>query len=300
MRVHFLNCVSTCPLGGLLMDGESKRLRGRLTCTSLLVERPQGLILIDTGFGTRDVVEPRSRLSPFFLGLLRPELREEMTALRQVEALGFARDDVRDIVLTHLDFDHAGGLDDFPEARVHLMRKERDAALTQDTWLDRQRYRPQQWSRRDKWIPYTAGEGEPWFDFDAVRQLHGLPPEILLVPLIGHTLGHTGVAVSVGERWLLNAGDAYFFHREVDVRSPRCPPGLGLYQTMMEKNRAARLWNQKRLRDLRRDHPGEIEVFCSHDVKEFERHAGRPATRPAGRWGAGPALERGEGAPGAP
>src|SRR5690606_30799882 len=116
----------------------------------------------------------------------------------------------------------------------------------------------------------------------------------------GHTLGHTGVAVSVGERWLLNAGDAYFFHREVDVRSPRCPPGLGLYQTMMEKNRAARLWNQKRLRDLRRDHPGEIEVFCSHDVKEFERHAGRPATRPAGRWGAGPALERGEGAPGAP
>src|SRR5690554_3018343 len=109
MRVHFLNCVSTCPLGGLLMDGESKRLRGRLTCTSLLVEGPQGLILIDTGFGTRDVVEPRSRLSPFFLGLLRPELREEMTALRQVEALGFARDDVRDIVLTHLDFDHAGG-----------------------------------------------------------------------------------------------------------------------------------------------------------------------------------------------
>jgi len=52
---------------------------------------------------------------------------------------------VTDIVLTHLDFDHAGGLDDFPRARVHLLAIERDCALQQARWLDRQRYRPQQW-----------------------------------------------------------------------------------------------------------------------------------------------------------
>ena len=32
--------------------------------------------------------------------------------------------------------------------------------------------------------------------FDGVRQLEGLPPEILMVPMPGHTWGHAGVAVA--------------------------------------------------------------------------------------------------------
>nr|WP_307579787.1 hypothetical protein [Variovorax paradoxus] len=49
-------------------------------------------------------------------------------------------------MLTHLDFDHAGGLDDIPQVQVHMMQREREAAEPQRTWLDRQRFRPQQWS----------------------------------------------------------------------------------------------------------------------------------------------------------
>jgi len=98
--------------------------------------------LVDTGFGLGDVADPAGRLSHFFLTLLRPEFRAEMTAVQQVQRLGFAASDVTDIVLTHLDFDHAGGLDDFPNARVHLLAIERDCALRRASWLDRQRYRP--------------------------------------------------------------------------------------------------------------------------------------------------------------
>ncbi|HEY0681368.1 MAG TPA: MBL fold metallo-hydrolase [Steroidobacter sp.] len=89
-------------------------LRGRLTCHCMLVETNDCLVLIDTGFGLRDVADPRSRLSRFFLTLLAPEFREEFTAVRQIAALGYDPHDVRHVVLTHLDFDHAGGLDDFP------------------------------------------------------------------------------------------------------------------------------------------------------------------------------------------
>src|SRR3546814_2886084 len=60
------------------------------------------------------------------------------------------------------------------------------------------------------------GRGERWFGFEAVRDLDGLPPEILLVPLPGHTWGHSGVAVQEdGGGWLLHAGDAYFYRGEV-------------------------------------------------------------------------------------
>jgi glyoxylase-like metal-dependent hydrolase (beta-lactamase superfamily II) len=283
MRIHHLNCISTCPLGGKLMDDRTESIiqRGHLACHCLLVETDVGLVLIDTGLGLRDVHAPETRLSRFFLSLVSPDFREDMTAVRQVERLGYHPRDVQHIVLTHLDFDHAGGLDDFPHARVHLLADERDHALAQRTWLDRQRFRPQQWSSWERWRVYRAGEGERWYGFDRVRALDGVPPEIVLVPLVGHTFGHAGVAVQRGRRWLLQAGDAYFFHAEMDPERPWCTPGLRVYQWMMEKDRGARLWNRERLRQLCRAHAGEIDVFCAHDVVEFERLSGRSAAVPA-------------------
>lgn len=277
MRIHHLNCVSACPLGGLLMDGRTRAVMGRgtLCCHCLLLETSGGLTLVDTGYGLRDVANPRARLSGMFLRLMSPDFREEMTAVRQIERLGFAATDVRHILLTHLDFDHAGGLDDFPLATVHMLRQERDDALAQRSWLDRHRFRPQQWSSQPRWQVHEPSRGEGWFGFGCVRCLPGLPPEVLLVPLPGHTLGHAGVAVYSGGRWLMQAGDAYFHHDEMNLERPKCPPGLRAYQTLMEKDRQARLANQRRLRDLRRAHGAEVEVLCAHDTVEFEQHAGR-------------------------
>lgn len=274
MRVHHLNCVSACPLGGLLMDGMSISLRGKLVSHCLLVETGDALVLVDTGYGLRDVAAPRSRMSKAMLALMKPELRDEMTAIRQIEALGFDPRDVRHIVLSHLDFDHAGGLDDFPWATVHLLEDEISSADHRRTAIDRMRYRPQQWGTRASWRGYRPDLGEHWNGFDCVRDLHGVAPEILLVPLVGHTLGHAGVAIKRDEGWLLYAGDAYFYHREMDIDRPRCTPGLRLYQTMMEKDRARRLVNQRRLRALRKTAGADVEIFCAHDVREFERLAG--------------------------
>ncbi len=287
MRIHHLNAISSCPLGGALMDGRSKGLRGKLAAHCLLVETGSGLVLVDTGFGLRDAADPPGRLSKFFLFLTSPELREEMTAVRQIERLGFDPKDVLNIVLTHLDFDHAGGLDDFPHAAVHMLARERDSALAQHTALDRMRYRPQQWGTRANWRVYPRGDGEGWFGFDAVRSLQGVPPDILLVPLLGHTLGHAGVAVKGDSGWFLQAGDAYFHRGEMDLAHPHCTPGLRMYQTLVEKDRRARLWNQERLRALKREHGKEVTLLCGHDPVDFERHAGRPFDVPAGAAWAG-------------
>lgn len=283
MKVHHLNCISSCPLGGALMDGHSHSLRGRLACHCILVETSTTLVLVDTGFGLQDIAHPHTRLSKFFLALLSPDFREEMTAVRQIEQLGYSARDVRHIVLTHLDFDHAGGLDDFPDAVVHMLESERASATAQRTLLDRMRYRPQQWSTRANWRTYDSHVGEKWFGFDCVRDLIGLPPEILLVPLIGHSLGHAGVAIERGgdNDWLLQAGDAYFYHDEMNVERPYCTPGLRFYQRLMEKDRPARLRNQERLRALKRGNGSIIQITSSHDLREFEHLARAPSYRPS-------------------
>lgn len=284
MRIHHLNCISSCPVGGWLMDGGDRvALRARLTCHCLLLECDRELVLIDTGYGLRDVAEPYRRLSRAFLTLLMPDLREEMTAFRQIQQLGLDPGDVRHVILTHLDFDHAGGLDDFPGARVHLLASEEQHASMQRTLLDRMRYRPAQWSTRSQWVTYPHARGDSWFGFDCVRELEGLQADVALVPLLGHTFGHAGVLVRRAEDWLLFAGDAYFYHAEMDPERPRCTPGLRAYQTLMEKDRTLRLANQARLRELLRAHGREVRIVCSHDVREFEALAGRPYDAPAGR-----------------
>jgi len=113
--------------------------------------------------------------------------------------------------VTHLDFDHAGGIEDFPNARVHVTAREKEVADERKggAFVSRKRYRPEQWDDATNWSLYPFGGGEPWFGFDSVRDLQGLPPEILLIPLAGHTWGHAGVAVlKDGGRWLMYAGDA--------------------------------------------------------------------------------------------
>ena len=65
IRVHHLNCGSLRPLGGRFIDGEPGAHRlARLVCHCLLLETDSGLVLVDTGFGTRDVEDP-ARLGGF-------------------------------------------------------------------------------------------------------------------------------------------------------------------------------------------------------------------------------------------
>jgi glyoxylase-like metal-dependent hydrolase (beta-lactamase superfamily II) len=182
-------------------------------------------------------------------------------------------------VLTHLDFDHAGGLEDFPEATIHVMSAESRAAGERQGMIARGRYRPRQWDGVIRWERYES-RGESWFGFECVRDLKGLPPEVLLIPLVGHTWGHAGVAVGRSEGWLLHAGDAYFHEREMNVMAPGCPPGLRAYQTMMEVDRKARLANQERLRTLARTHGDSVRIVCAHDTAEFARcSANNPASQ---------------------
>ena len=274
MRVHHLNCATLCPRGGWLVHGDRGAWeRARLVCHVLLVESRDGLVLVDSGLAEADVLGQRGLLWESRLRLLGAALDPREPAVTQVAQLGFSPDEVRHVVLTHLDFDHAGGIVDFPRAQVHVLAREREAAFARRAWVERSRYQPVTWSHRPRWVLHEP-VGAPWFGFEAVREAGGLPRGILMIPLPGHTRGHAGVAVETDEGWLLHAGDAYFHREQLDPRDPRCPPLLDLFQRLTAVDDGARRANIERLRELARERAGEVRVFSAHCQDEFERLRG--------------------------
>jgi glyoxylase-like metal-dependent hydrolase (beta-lactamase superfamily II) len=255
IRVRHLNCAhfQRTSLGGL-----------PLACHVLLIETPgSGLVLVDTGLGTADYADRRSRLGRGLAYGYALAMDPALAAIRQIGALGFDPHDVQHIVLTHLDPDHSGGLSDFPWATVHVHEAELAAAMTRNGARARGRYRPAMWSHHPRWRAYSE-RGESWYGLGAVRVLAGLPEQIIAIPLFGHTHGHCGIAVKTASGWLLHAGDAFFDPREVHGPKRVCAPRVRLFEAMVTTSRPQRVANQDRLRRLTAERP-EIEVFSAHD-----------------------------------
>lgn len=263
MRIHHLNCGTMCPIGGRLLPSVFPH---EIVCHCLLIETDSGLVLVDAGLGRKDLRE-RERLGALRY-LLSSTGDPAEAAVEQVRAKGFDPADVRHIVLTHMDLDHAGGVADFPHATVHVWADELDAARSRRTFSEQNRYRPAQWDLHANWMTHRLDDGEAWYGFDAVRQIDGLPPELLLVPLPGHTAGHMGVAVDIGERWLFHCGDAFYDGRELEQAGAN--PTLKLFQRLANENNRLAAANRLRVYELGRERD-EIDVFCAHDPVPFRR-----------------------------
>ncbi|OCB46190.1 MBL fold metallo-hydrolase [Mycobacterium vulneris] len=254
MKVYHFNC-GTLPFG--------------MITHCLLVETAHSLVLVDTGFGLNCVRRPRQVLG-WSHYLLRPRLAERETAIRQVEALGFSPKDVQHILLTHLDYDHAGGIADFPWATVHVHGPEFRAAMN-PTARERLKYRRPQWAHGPRWAVNDLAGSQRWFGFEAVCDLAGLPSEILVVPLGGHTRGHAGVAIDTGGGWLLHAGDAVYSAGQFDPESPDITTSVRVGQILGSADESQRLANQRRLAELHANHSDDVTVFCAHDADAFAR-----------------------------
>ena len=237
MSIRFLNCLSIRPYFPRVVGG----------VTVLLVETNQGPVLVDSGIGTRDY-QARGLMRLFLKGLRsRFDLNE--TAFYQVQRLGFKPEDVRHIIQTHLHLDHAGGLPDFPHAKVHLYKLEYDHIMHRPGW----EFYPGHWAHGPNWVIHELKGGQ-WYDFDAIH-LESIVPEIWLVPLTGHTPGHTAVAVKREQGWVLYGSDALPFNVLVDE----------------VPDRISKIFNGPhipRIRGFMKSHP-EVQVVGAHMSLDF-------------------------------
>lgn len=239
-------------------------------CHCLLVRTGDRVVLVDAGIGTRDVADPVRRVPKFMIEAGGFRFFAETTAVHQLAVAGVSASDITDIVLTHADPDHTGGLVDFPHARIHISCEEHANLSSGNA-----RFPATQFEHGPDWVTYDEDDAT-WHGLPA-RRLEG-PDGLFLVPLFGHTHGHCGVAIDGDDGPLLHCGDAYYLRSEFDDSDD---PVHALAEMAAEDN-AARLATRERLRTFRDEYGSTVATCCYHDLTElpegiasFDEVAGR-------------------------
>ncbi|WP_130803301.1 MBL fold metallo-hydrolase [Acinetobacter ihumii] len=265
-NIHHLHCGTMCPACAPLIH--QKGIQAHIICHCLLVETDRGLVLIDTGLGLQDYLHPQQRLGSLIHQLGQIELNTGLSAVQQIQQLGLNPKDVQHIFVTHLDFDHAGGISDFPQATVHVLASEFNTTQSL-SFKNRIRYKTNQFKQHRFWNFIEHTQTERWFNLEKVTGLPLFQDEILMIPLLGHSAGHAGIAIKQAEGWILFCGDAYFSSLELDASKQL--KGLHLFESILAYDNKMRLHNLKQLQSLAQQQP-QIELICAHDLQEFIRY----------------------------
>lgn len=192
---------------------------------AFVVEHPDGHIVIDTGWSHEIQSLPGLRLLSRVMRA--PPLIEPGEDIgSRMRAAGLRPEDVRLVIPTHLDCDHAGGIGAFPDATIVVNRAEWDYVTK--TRFGRARAQGRLWPA---WFepsiydlapePYGAfAESAPMTDRGDVR----------VVPTPGHSPAHVSPVFESDGMRILFAGDHMVRQDWITPEGIRVSPALHVYK----------------------------------------------------------------------
>jgi N-acyl homoserine lactone hydrolase len=199
MRVEMLNVGWFTTAAGLWRSGDSMEERTRFPVPAYLIETERERILVDTGLHPEAVAGRRYADAPS-LDLF--ELEQEASVAERVDLATVTR-----VVMTHLHFDHAGGLDLLPPGvPVVIQRREWEAAHDRAA-IERNFLLPVDYAGIADRVVLVDGDHDLLGDGSV---------ELLFTP--GHTPGHQ--SVRVGEDFVIGGDVTHYAAGLDDHRFP--------------------------------------------------------------------------------
>ena len=244
-----------------------------LPLNCFLIEHRDGLVLFDTGIDPA-IKSDRSYIKQAIGRILLPWIfRLRVTESDRIDHVladaGVAASDIRMAVISHLHFDHVGGIAQIPQA--DLLVSDREWAILSKPHPERE------WILREhieipsaKWrqISFEATDDPLFEGFDGVFDVLG-DGSMILLPTPGHTPGSISMLIRQ-EGWdpILLVGDLTY---ETALLEQNVVPGTGDKETLL-----ASFAKVHRLKDRL---PG-LTIVASHDFGAAEQIA--RATRGSG------------------
>jgi 4-pyridoxolactonase len=234
--------VSVVPAGSMLIDhsqlywNHNPGVSIRHPVYSVLIEHPEGRVLIDTGFDLSHVgsvlpfVEPQHDIG----GPLTAGLR----------AAGARPEEIRYLIHTHLHFDHVGGDSELTEATVFVHREELRQARDPESF-EALSYSDQRFFARGARVELIESDTE-------------VLPGITMLQTPGHSAGHCSILLSgASGQTLLLCGDATYTRGNLERA---IISGFHL-------DPVASVRSITRLQRLAREH--DAMLWFPHDAEEF-------------------------------
>lgn len=243
--------------GRFLVAGDPLEIRKLPFMAAVAVHSERGPILIDAPFGHEG---PQNAGELFGALLQRGGLTFERNwnVIARLEQLGFRPAEVNDVLLTHLHWDHTGGLKHLAHAQFHASTQEwSDAMSVMSLEAAKRGYAPGDYRALEGRMNLLDVEGMVAVD-DGIDVFGD--GSIEAVPMPGHTRGHLGFRLKMTDgRTLFHVGDAIFCDVQVTHRRDLgfMPRTLAVGKTEVKST----------LHSLRKwwDRNPETRLIASHD-----------------------------------
>jgi glyoxylase-like metal-dependent hydrolase (beta-lactamase superfamily II) len=201
-----------------------------------LVQHPQGNVLFDTGIRPDYLEDAQS------VNSMEIEFKPEHHTDAQLATIGLEPGDIDHVVMSHLHWDHAGGLRYFPKADVHVHARELAFAFEPAV------YQAVYYDRRDFDLPVK------WNELNGEVDLFG-DSTIRVIHTPGHTPGHVALLVRVGHKTIFLLGDAAF---EIEKLRQRVLPSI-----IWNPDELVATWD--RVEALEQEYGAEL--ICAHELE---------------------------------
>ena len=208
-------------LGRALLSGDG---RVKVPCPAFLIRHPSaGTILVDTGLHPSISSDPKANFGRLPAQVAQPELEKGMDVPAQLRERGIDPSSVAVVVMTHLHYDHASAISEFPDSTFVLSEAEWIDATTGSRPAMRG-YRPAHYDFVFDYrtIDFGRANVTSYATFGRTFDLLG-DGSIRLAYLPGHSAGHTGVVAHLRDRDFVIGGDAVYTCGQLDGSAPPPP-----------------------------------------------------------------------------
>lgn len=211
---------------------------------SWLIRHDDGLVLFDTGMHTDlTTASPTREIVELFFGL--GDLSTDDMIGHRLTEHDVDPADIDIVILSHLHFDHSGGLAQLPNARVLVQADEWAAGFSEELVA------------ANSFSPTDYDLGHDVVQVDGEHDVFG-DGLVTCIPTPGHTPGHQSLRVRLADREVVLCGDCAYF--AVTLDGGALPP--------IGHDQAQQAASIEQLRALR---AGGATLIPGHDAAIFEQ-----------------------------